>query len=365
MKIVQLLPELKYGDAVGNDAVAVCKVIADMGYETGIYAEKIDKRLVGPYYHVSKLPRLSDEDILIFNHCTVTDLSYKIPELGGKKVMIYHNITPPEFFEPYNREIAALVSRGYEQTRFLRDKIDYIIADSEYNLADLRDMGYKCKGVVRPILIQFPDYESEPDAEIIKKYKNDGYKNIVFVGRVAPNKKHEDMIAAFAYYKKHIDKKARLILVGADGGVGNYRELLEKYVEALGVTDVVFTGHTSFASMLAYYKIADVYLSLSEHEGFCVPLVEAMYFGVPIVAYDSSAVASTLGGSGMLVDDKSPVLVAHVIDRVLKDERLAEHVVSTQKKRLQDFSYDTVKKQLEKIILGIINNEFVEGNGNA
>ena len=311
------------------------------------------------------MPKLTKDDILIFNHCTVTDLCYKIPELGGKKVMIYHNITPPCFFEPYNRELAALVTRGYEQTKFLKDKIDYVISVSAYNLRDLREMGYKCKGVVRPILISFPDYERAPDSAVIEKYGSDGYVNIVFVGRVAPNKKHEDMIAAFAYYKKHINKKSRLILVGADGKVGNYQELLEKYVDALGVEDVIFTGHTSFASMLAYYKIADVYLSLSEHEGFCVPLVEAMYFDVPVVAYSSSAVPSTLGGSGVLLDDKSPVFVARVIDRLLSDKALKEHVIDTQRKRLQDFSYATVRQQLEKIIVGMVNGEFVEGDGDA
>ena len=365
MKIIQLLPELKYGDAVGNDAIAICNVLSEMGFETGIYADKIDKRLEGPYYPTSKLPHLSDEDILIFNHCTVTDLCYKVPTLGGRKVMIYHNITPPKFFEPYNPDIAASVSLGYEQTRYLSDKIDYVIADSEYNLSDLRAMGYKCKGIVRPILIQFPDYEKAPDPEVIEKYKDDGYKNIVFVGRVAPNKKHEDMIKAFACYKKHIGGKVRLILVGADGGVGNYHQLLNTYVEMLGVDDVVFTGHTSFASMLAYYRIADVYLSLSEHEGFCVPLVEAMYFGVPIVAYDSSAVASTLGGSGILLDSKEPIYVAKVIERLLTDEALREHVIEGQKKRLADFSYENVRKQVEKIIRGLVNNEVVEGERDA
>lgn len=355
MRIIQILSELKYGDAVGNDAIAVCKVIEEMGYETGIYSEKIDDRLSGPYYDISKLPRLYADDIVIFNHCTVSNLCYKLPELGGRKIMIYHNITPPQFFEPYSKEIAANVALGYSQTRYLSDKIDYIMADSGYNLSDLRAMGYKCEGVIRPILIRFQDYENEPDREVIEKYKNDGYTNIVFVGRVAPNKKHEDMIAAFAYYKKHIDPKSRLIFVGADGCVGNYQQLLKSYIEQFEIDDVVFTGHTSFATMLAYYKIADVYLSLSEHEGFCVPLVEAMYFGVPVVAYDSSAVGETLGGSGILLDDKSPVFVAKVIERISRDRDLRECVIDKQNKRLADFSYEKVKQQLVDSLNGFIN----------
>ena len=365
MKIIQVLPELKYGDAVGNDAIAICKVIEDMGYETGIYSEAIDKRLSGPYYHLSKLPKLASNDILIFNHCTGTPLCYKIPKLGGKKVMIYHNITPPEFFSPYDAGIASTVSLGYAQTKYLSDKIDFIIADSEYNLSDLREMGYTCPGVVRPILIQYSDYEKKPDQKVIDKYSGDGYTNIVFVGRIAPNKKHEDMIAAFAYYKKHIDDKARLILVGADSGIGNYRALLESYVAQLEVKDVVFTGHTDFSSLLAYYKIADVYLSLSDHEGFCVPLVESMYFNVPIVAYDSSAVASTLGGSGLLLDSKDPVFVAKVIQRLVNDPELREHVIATQRERLNAFSYETVKKQLEDIINSLVNNIALEGKNDA
>ncbi len=355
MRIIQILPELKYGDAVGNDAIAVCKVIEEMGYETGIYSEKTDDRLSGPYYGISSLPKLCADDVVIFNHCTVTDLCYKISELNGKKVMIYHNITPPRFFEPYSKEIAANVSLGYRQTRYLSDKMDFIMPVSEYNLSDLRAMGYKCPSFVRPILIPFEDYKREPDRDVIKKYSGDGYTNIVFVGRVAPNKKHEDMIAAFAYYKKHIDPKSRLILVGADGGVGNYQQLLKSYIEQLETDDVVFTGHTSFAALLAYYKIADVYLSLSEHEGFCVPLVEAMYFGVPIVAYDSSAVGETLGGSGILLNDKSPVFVAKVIERIIKDRNLREYVVDKQNKRLADFSYQTVKDRLVNALNGFIN----------
>ena len=358
MKIIQVIPGLYYGDAVGNDAMALCNVISEMGYETGIYADTIDKRLTSPLYRkLSKLPKINDEDIVILNHCSGSELCYKFAEMKGRKMMIYHNITPPKFFEPYDRQIAANVERGYEQTRYLKDKVEYVMPVSEYNASDLREMGYTCPMYTRPILIPFEDYEKKYDEDVVKKYSDDGYVNIIFLGRVVPNKKHEDVIKAFAYYKKHINNKSRLILVGSDGGAGDYKQYLERYVEALMVDDVIFTGHTSFASMLAYYRIADIFLCMSEHEGFCVPLVESMYFGVPIIAYDSSAISSTLGGSGILVKEKDPVFTAMLIDRVVKDKALREYIIEGQKKRLSDFSYEKIREQFVTGLKAFIENK--------
>ena len=358
MKVVQILSTVSFGDAVSNDALAISKVISEMGYETAIYSENISNKIKDPIVQpYSKLPALTNEDIVIFNHSTGSKLCYTLPKLGGRKMMIYHNITPPEFFEGYSREAMTLTEFGYEGTKFLKDKIDYVMADSSYNANDLKNMGYKCDMFVRPILIPFEDYEKEPDEDIIKQYSDDGYTNIVFVGRIAPNKKQEDLIKTFAYYKKNVNPKSRLILVGNDGGMERYSTALKKYAEALEVDDVIFTGHISFKAILAYYRVADVLLCMSEHEGFCVPLVEAMFFKVPIIAYDSSAIADTLGGSGILVNDKDPVFVAHLIDRLVNDKALKEHVIHTQNERLKDFSYENVREQFIKGLDAFINRK--------
>ena len=115
-------------------------------------------------------------------------------------------------------------------------------------------------------------------------------------------------------------KRQRLFFVGKYAGMEAYYEQLKRYVEALDLKDVYFTGHIKFDEILAYYRTADVFVCMSEHEGFCVPLVEAMYFGVPIVAYDSSAIADTLGNGGILTEDKDPKLVAEIINRLVQDE---------------------------------------------
>ena len=215
-------------------------------------------------------------------------------------------------------------------------------------------MGYTCPIDVRPILIKFDDYKQAPDKALMKKY-SDGKKNLIFVGRIAPNKKQENVIRAFYQYRR-LNPDSRLILVGSYNGMENYYQRLVKYAAALGIADdVIFTGHIKFSEILAWYTIADAFVCMSEHEGFCVPLAEAMFFDVPIIAYDTSAISDTLGRSGVLLDDNDPVFAARVIDRVLSDNELREHILSGQRRRLEDFSYNRIRDIFEKQIKSFIN----------
>ena len=214
-------------------------------------------------------------------------------------------------------------------------------------------MGYTCPIDISPSLTKFEDYEQAPDEAIMKKYR-DGKKNIIFVGRIAPNKRQENIIRAYYCYKK-LEPDSRLILVGSANGMENYNERLVKYVNALGLSDdVVFTGHIKFSEILAYYHVADAFVCMSEHEGLCVPLVESMFFGVPIIAYDTSAISETLGGSGVLLDSNDPVFAAAVIDRVVRDEKLRKSLIEGQKKRLEYFSYDRLKDIFTDCLTGFI-----------
>ena len=202
-------------------------------------------------------------------------------------------------------------------------------------------MGYRQKIDVLPILIPYGDYDKTPSQNILDKY-GDGRTNILFTGRISPNKKQEDVIKAFFYYKNYMNQDARLFFVGKYAGMEAYYEQLKRYVEVLDLKDVYFTGHIKFDEILAYYRTADVFACMSEHEGFCVPLVEAMYFGVPIVAYDSSAIADTLGNGGILTEDKDPKLVAEIINRLVQDETLRKEIIFRQKEQLKRFEYDKV-----------------------
>ncbi|MCR5600484.1 MAG: glycosyltransferase [Ruminococcus sp.] len=357
MRVIQLLPTLSFGDAIGNDTIALMGAIKELGYSTEIYAENIDKRLPeGIAKKVDKLRDLKKDDVLIYHKSTGTDLTFRIEEFKCRRIMVYHNITPPEFFRPYSTAATQLTEHGYKGVKFLRDKVDYVLADSSFNKGELLKMGYSCPIDVRPILIKFEDYNQAPDEATIKKY-SDGKKNLVFVGRIAPNKKQENVISAFFCYKK-LNPDSRLILVGSPTGMENYHERLVKYANALGIgDDVIFPGHIKFSEILAYYRLADAFVCMSEHEGFCVPLVEAMFFNVPVIAYDTSAISDTLGGSGVLLDNNDPVFAAAVIDRVLTDEKLRESIIAGQRRRLEDFSYERIKATFDKQLTDYINGK--------
>lgn len=354
MKIIQFLPTLAYGDAIGNDTFALRDYMESLGYETAIYAESVLPPLSQKEaYSTDKMPKLNPEDIAIYHLSTGTELTYKFARLNCKKVVIYHNITPPSFFGIYNDTIRRINEWGMEGVRFLADKVDYCIADSDYNRQELIDFGYRCPIDVIPILIPFSDYEKEADETVINQYQ-DGKTNILFTGRIVPNKNFEDVIRTFACYKKYYDKTARLFLVGNPQNTPVYYEMLKTYIRDIDVKDVCFTGHIRFSQILAYFRIADIFLCMSKHEGFCVPLVEAMYFDIPIVAASTSAIPYTLGGSGILLDEMNPLCAAGMMDRLMKDMQLKENVLFNQRCRLQDFSYETVTEQFKEILERII-----------
>lgn len=351
MKIYQILSTFNYGDAIGNDVIAVKHIIEDMNIETAVYAGSVSPRVTEPdSYQLSAMPKVSEDDIVIYHMANGSYLNTMVTELNCRKIMIYHNITPYEFFNIDNIQASENCRKGLNDMLKMKGKFNSYIADSQFNKDDMIAMGYKADQIsVIPVAIPFDDYKQEPDAGMMTSL-SDGMTNIVFVGRIAPNKKHEDIIRAFDYYKRNVNPNSRLILAGGANANGMYFNDLKSYIEALGTQDIIFPGHISFAEILAIYRKADVFLCLSEHEGFCVPLLEAMTFDVPIIAYDAGAVPETMGGSGIVVNDKDPVFLSKVIDKLVNDPELRSSIVSLQRKRLEDFRYDKIKKMLQDYI---------------
>lgn len=346
MKIVQLLTTIAYGDAIGNDTLAIRDFIREKGYETAIYAEGIDPRLpAGTALPWDRMPTLERDDILLYHASTGTPLNIRQLSYGGKKVMIYHNVTPPRYFSGYSPTAEDNCRWGELQIGYIARYVDYCIADSEYNKQQLLAMGCQCPIEVCPILIPFEDYEKAPDEKLLQKYRGDGWTNLLFVGRIAPNKCQQDVIRAFYVYQKRYNPKSRLFLVG-NGTGEKYQQQLADYAQQLGIADkVIFPGHIKFNAILAYYHLADIFICMSEHEGFCVPIVEAMHFRKPIVAYASTAIPETLGRGGLLLDSKDPELAAGAINRVLEDSNLKKYLLSRQEEELKRFQYEAVKER--------------------
>ena len=360
MKIINMIPILAFGDAVGNDALAVHQCLKEAGFNSLVAADYIDERLgTDIAVRTDDLSFIEPDDLVIYHLSTGNKLNSRFGALPCRKIVKYHNITPPDFFFGYEKETVKACIAGYKEAAALSDKPVFAFADSAYNKSELIRLGYQCEIEVLPILIPFEDYEKEPDAEVMERM-NDGCTNIIFTGRVVPNKKQEDIIAAFYTYQKYYNPDSRLILVGNHALIPAYYESLEEYVKALGVRNVIFTGHIKFSAILAYYKSADLFLCMSDHEGFCVPLLEAMFFDVPIVAKDTTAVGETLGGSGILLPDAGPGMAAGVMNRVLTDEALRKKVLDNQKERLKDFDNGRIKKQLLKRIGSLMGRQEAE-----
>lgn len=353
-KVVQVVGSLYFGDAVGNDVLAIQRALKEAGYVTGIFSSAIDKRLPEhTAFHLEQVPKLSEDDIVIY-HFGSADRSFElIRDLQCKKILRYHNVTPPEFFAGFDKNSERSTTNGLKQIAAMKDFFDYGMVDSEFNKQDLVRMGHSYPIDVVPILISFEDYKRKPSEAVIEKYGKDDYQNIVFVGRIVPNKKDDDLIRCFADYKRTYQAKSRLILVGNYAGQDTYYNKLQdvmKEEELQDGKDVILTGHISFADILAYYSVADLFLCLSEHEGFCVPLIEAMFFEKPILAYDMAAVPQTLGDAGMLIADKTPKYVAEKMHEILTSEELKEQYRKAAKRKIEALQYDVVKGQILKCL---------------
>lgn len=346
LRVFQFTSTLRRGDGVGNDVLAIHNYLKEKNIETRIYYESV----IGTFSkddarNINQLPPFRERDILLIHVAFAWDFIEKLIEFPGRKVFVYHNITPPEFFAPFDEGSAKACQLGLDMVKRLKDAPDYCLADSEFNKNDLISYGYKCPIDVLPIMIPFEDYDKDADEKTLEEL-NDGMTNILFVGRIAPNKKQEDIISAFACYQKNFNSNSRLILLGGYEESDLYYRSLSKYVEELGVKNVQFTTHIPFSQVIATIKSAHAFVCLSEHEGFCIPLLEAMHFEIPIVAYKSTAVEETLGAGGILIDKKDPATVACAMDMIVNDKELRKTISENQRKRLEDFTYDRITQRL-------------------
>jgi glycosyltransferase involved in cell wall biosynthesis len=349
MRIFQILVTIIRGDAIGNNVLLLDDAFHATGIDSRIYAINMGKGLSKKIYPYDCLPELHSDDIVIYHMCESSVINSDIKKMKCKKIAIYHNTTPAYFFNFYEPTMCSKQLKSIMEIQGLKDVFDRCIADSEFNKSDLARMGYDANKVdVVPILLDFEDYTQPPDKKTIKRY-GDGQTNILFVGRIVPNKKQEDIIRIFGWYRKNINPRSRLIIVGSPFG-DTYINSLKEYVRVLNIPDVIFTGHITFQEILGFYQIADMFLCMSEHEGFCVPLLEAMMFDVPIVAYKSTAIPWTLGGAGVLVDEKDPVLVSKIIHRIINDPEVKGDILKGQRERLKYFDRNIVFKEILKVI---------------
>jgi len=350
-QIHQINPIISYGDAIGNEMVEIREVLREFGYESDIYVKFIHPKLEDIKNYADYIKVSSPQNILIMHHATEygSELLDFIRSLPDKKILLYHNITPPIFFQNFSSAHEHATKNGiYELKHEIKNIVDVALAVSEFNRQDLINAGFKKTGVL-PYLNNFNKFDITPDRKVIQKY-SDEFVNLLVVGRISPNKKVDDAIKCFYYYNKYINSRSRLLLVGSYQGMDLYYDYLNNLILKLGLKNVYFTGHINLDELISYYKIGDVFLTMSEHEGFCVPLLESMHFEVPILAYNSTAIPETLGGAGILINNKNYIEIAELINLLVEDQVLRNRIIKKQSERLKFFSRERIAGILKHYI---------------
>jgi L-malate glycosyltransferase len=350
-EISQFHPSIRAGDAIGDHIAQIRDILREWGYRSDVYCEYFHPDgWQGPKAKKYKeyFKKGTAGDVLLIHYSIGSRVFQRLMAEPIKKVLVYHNITPPKYFRGVCDNTLQLTTKGKDDLPLFAESVEMALGDSEYNRLELAEYGYR-KTDVLPIFFNTKRYAVEPDKSLLMRY-DDGYKNLLFVSRICPNKKQEDVIKAYYYYKR-INPKSRLFLVGSDDGMAVYSNGLKRLARQLGLEhDVYFTGHVSMKELIAYYNLASVFVGMSEHEGFGVPYLESMYFKVPIITYNCCATPYTLKDSGILVNKKDPVIVAELINLVLGDRALRDRLVQKQSERLADFSYDKTKAKLREIV---------------
>jgi L-malate glycosyltransferase len=342
-EVHQFLSTFAGRDAIGMHTLRLQKLLRDAGFESDIYAVDTHDDVRGRALHPSAFPnrpRASNDAWILYHFSIGNPLFDDVRELDVPVALDYHNVTDAKYFWRWEPRAATTMLEGRRQLAVAAPAVRFALADSEFNERELVELGCEHTAVA-PILIDFTDFDAAPDPALLaerRRARTGGGSDWLSVGRVAPNKCQHDVLLAFAVYRRIHDPRARLTFVGGQSA-GLYWRALHTLAEELGVADAVtFTDVVTHAQLLACYRTADVFVLLSEHEGFNVPVLEAMHFDVPVVAFASSAVPGTVGDAGILLTDKSPVVVATAVDRLRSDASLRRQLVDAGRKRVEHFS---------------------------
>lgn len=346
-RIDQFVQTLEYGDAISDYAVNIRQRLHTLGYESTIYAESI-----GPLVADEAVPydpeRIDRADAIIYHHSIASAGTQHIVASSLRRALVYHNITPAEFFRPYSESFAELLEIGRRQTTSLMHSFDVFVADSEFNARELIDMGAASVKTI-PVVVGFSRFDCSPNRAILAK-RSRGI-HVLFVGRVAPNKGLTMLIDTFEAYRC-FDENAALTIVGRYSEMDPYYRQLKAAVIDRGLDDAVkFVGIIAEADLLSYYQSADLYVCLSEHEGFCVPLVEAMYFDIPIIALATTAIPETLGQGGLLIEPGTDCIeIAAAMHAVCTDRSLRLKLIDAQRERRQFYRPDISEKRIDGLV---------------
>ena len=346
----QVVAALSPGDAVCNEAFVFQRLLRARGYESEIYAGAIAPEMTGrglPAADYSKRASTADS-VSIFHFAIGSPVAERVLARNEPLILRYHNVTPYEFFLGFSGHLVGLTYHGARDLARFAPRTALGLAVSEFNRRDLQAASFGPTEVL-PLAMNMEALEEPPDRVVMSRFL-DGRKNLIFVGRVAPNKKIEDLIRVFCAYQRYVEPESRLFIVGDGRGFEHYTRRLHEMVSHLRIDEVVFAGAVTQGELNAYYRLADVFLGLSEHEGYGAPLIEAMRFDLPVLAFDAGAVRETLQGGGVLLTDKRPEVVAEFLGMVIEDAALRKAVLETQAAALARIRSVDIGERLDHVL---------------
>lgn len=356
-RIAILSPSITTGDAVSNDVIGMYETLRASGHEARIYAEgwTIDEPTIRTPDKIHNFLR-SSQDLLIYHFSRGWDFGLKLlSELKCRIAIKYHNVTPPEYLERFSRDFARMCLEGRDQLKLIANaRCELFMSDSGYNAGELLKEGTTAgKSFIVPPFHHIDRLSRvEADPKLRAAY-DDNKINILMVGRVAPNKGHTLLIEAFAAYHHDYNARSRLFIVGKEEArLAAYNNVLREMARYLKVGDsVIFTGEASESALKTYYSLAHVFMITSEHEGFCVPLVEAMSMNVPIVAYGSTAIPGTVDQAGLVWNEGDPYLLAESIHSIIKGNGVAKSLGEKGRRRYEEhFTNEKIKGTFLNVI---------------
>lgn len=337
--IHQLLAGFRRGDAISNEALLIRDLLSAHGVESDLFCPAAntaaeDRALTRDIESLAAAVHPEDTALLhlsIGSRCNAV-----FPTLPCRKVILYHNVTPPAFFERLQPATAQVLANGLREVKALAHAADAVWADSAFNAAELRAMGYDDPKVL-PLLIDETFGSAAIDETMRYRLTQKSLTNLLFVGRIAPNKRHDVLLRVFHAYQSTVNPDSQLVIVGGSDGMEAYKSLLLGSASTLMLRNVLFTKFVTPSELAACYASASAFVCMSDHEGFCAPLLEAMAWHVPVFANAAGAVPETLDGAGVLFDHAKPEQIAETIGRVLSDPALRASVVAKQDERLARF----------------------------
>ncbi|HKH88416.1 MAG TPA: glycosyltransferase [Acidimicrobiales bacterium] len=347
VRIDQVIPSIVERDAVSYHTLEAQRVLRSMGFVSEIFAGNWGPGLDGRVRPLVDLPREGGGGQWVCYQGSIGSPAAEVV-IGhpAPKIVDYHNITPADLVEHWMPSLGDEVRLGRRQLAMLTPTCCMGIADSAYNAAELDAWGCPAS-IVSPLMMDTSPMDRPPDAGLARELamvKEEGGSDWLFVGQLLPHKAHHDVVKAFASFLRHFDPKARLHLIGRPS-CAPYALAVRRFAEGLGIAGSVdFAGSVTSAELAAYFQSADVLVCCSDHEGFCVPLVEAMHHGVPVVAYGATAVPGTVLDAGIVLPSKEPVVVATAAQRVLSDSALREALIDRGRERASEFTLEAARR---------------------